>query len=122
MPEISIITVGFNTPKVPAKITRTPWGNADHVKTLTEGVIEVGTPTHGGIGVRHDVAKAKLSTHARAEAINEYGHLWFEEDCDWAIVCNEMPELFSERHRELAAESLERWNKTYLEASTGKEA
>lgn len=117
MPEINIIPVGFQ-PRRERQLF-TPWGGADHVEKLAEGVIQVGTPSHGGIGVENSVAFTMLSAAARAEAIVQGGWHWFEEDCNWAIVCSEMPTLFSERHRELAAESLKRWNARYLEA-TGK--
>ena len=115
MPEIVFIRVGFDDKPATPKVN-TPWGNADQVDKLAKGIIQVGTPSHGGIGVKQDVAAEKLSAAARAEAINQHGHLWFEEDCDWAIVAREMPEMFSERHRELAVESLKRWNERYLEA------
>ncbi len=114
MPEISIIKVGFEPH--PERQQHTPWGGADHVEKLAEGVIQVGTPSHGGIGVENSVALTSLTAAARAEAIVEGGWHWFEEDCDWAIVCSEMPTLFSQRHRELAAESLKRWNPRYLQA------
>lgn len=114
MPEISLIPVGFEDRRNTRPV-HTPWGEADTIETLAEGVIQVSTSTHGGIGVDSEVANKRLSAPARAEAIRQGGRLWFEEDCDWAIVCNEMPELFSERHRELAVESLKRWNQTYLD-------
>ena len=114
MPEIVFIRVGFDDKPAAPKIN-TPWGTAEQVDTLAKGIIQVGTPSHGGIGVEHDVAAAKLSAAARAEAIDQYDHLWFEEDCDWAIVCHEIPELFSKQHREMAARSLARWNQPYLD-------
>ena len=114
MPEIVFIRVGFDDKPAAPKIN-TPWGTADHVEELADGIIQVGTPTHGGIGVKHEVAAKRLSAAARTEAIDQYDHLWFEEDCDWAIVCHEIPELFSKQHREMAARSLARWNQRYLE-------
>ena len=115
MPEISIIKVGFES-RVPDRKLSTPWGEADHVEKLGEGVVQVGTPSHGGIGVDREVAAKRLTAAARAQATTQGGRYWFEEDCDWAIVAREMPEMFSERHRELAVESLKRWNERYLEA------
>ena len=114
MPEIVFIRVGFDDKPATPKV-KTPWGEADHVEKMTEGIIQVGTPSHGGIGVEHDVAAEKLSAAARAEAIDQHGYLWFEEDCDWAIVCHEIPELFSQQHRKMAAKSLARWNQPYLD-------
>ena len=115
MPEISIIKVGFES-RVPDRKLSTPWGEADHVEKIGEGVVQVGTPSHGGIGVDREVAAKRLTAAARAQATTQGGRYWFEEDCDWAIVAREMPEMFSESHRERAVESLERWNERYLEA------
>ena len=117
MPEIAIICVGFE-PR-PSRQMHTPWGGADHVEKLGEGVVQVGTPSHGGIGVEKSLAEERMSAKARSEAIRQGGWYWFEEDCDWALVATEMPELFSERDRRLAAESLKRWHPGYL-AATGK--
>lgn len=116
MSEIVFTNVGYNSQ--PRNAIHTPWGMADHVEKLGEGVIQVGTPSHGGIGVDDQVALKEMSAPARAQAIREGGRHWFEEDCDWAIVCNEMPTLFSTRHRELAVESLARWNQPYLDKTT----
>lgn len=117
MPEFASITTGYE-PR-PSRQLHTPWGGADHVENLGEGVIQVGTPSHGGIGVEKSLAAKRMSVEARSEAIQQDGWYWFEEDCDWALVAAEIPELFSERHRELAAESLKRWHPKYL-AATGK--
>jgi hypothetical protein len=57
---------------------RTPWGAADYVTEILEGVHNVSTPSHGGI---------KLSRERNA-AIPDYMRKaggWYEEDCDWCI-------------------------------------
>ncbi len=117
MPEISMIRFGYE-PRANHQM-RTPWGGADHIEKLGEGVIQVGTPSHGGIGVEKSVAERRMTLAARSEAIRQGDWYWFEEDCDWALVAAEIPEMFSERHRQLAAESLKRWHSNYLLA-TGK--
>jgi len=117
MPEITFMTIGFEN-RPTAKTMSTPWGTADHVEKIAEGVIEVGTPSHGGIGIEKPLAEQRLSTEARAKAIQQGGWFWFEEDCDWAIPVAEMPDLFTEpRHGpERVAEVLERWHPEYLAA------
>ena len=113
MPEISIIKVGFES-RVPDRKLSTPWGEADHVEKIGEGVVQVGTPSHGGIGVDREVAAKRLTAAARAQAITQGGRYWFEEDCDWAIVAAEFPEHFPDVDPDKVKESLERWNKEYL--------
>lgn len=62
----------------------TPWGIADNVITLADGIISYSTPTHGGIW---------LSASRQKELTNMIGHVpnwlgtqeWWEEDCDWAV-------------------------------------
>ena len=59
----------------------TPWGHADHVTELAEGIVSVGTPSHGGV---------RLSAERQAQlpaGIDNFLHNleWWEEDCDWAV-------------------------------------
>ena len=56
-----------------------PWGQVDYQRTIIEGIISVGTPSHGGI---------KLSAKRQAQ-MPDYMRSddgWYEEDCDWALV------------------------------------
>jgi len=63
---------------------RTPWGDAQDVRTIAEGIVEVSTAGHGGIhlaGERQRAVKAiapKFETWA--------GGPWYEEDCDVSLV------------------------------------
>ena len=91
----------------------TPWGAAQTEKTITKGIVAVTTSTHGGIGVSGEMAD-RLSRAARAEAIDQDGTYWFEEDCDWAIVAFEFPEYFPKDDPDKVKESLGRWNEAYL--------
>lgn len=70
----------------------TPWGYADHIKKIAEGITEYGTPSHGGIG---------LSATRILEMRDCYrnfapwaGKGWYEEDCDWAIAVLAFPKEF----------------------------
>ncbi len=56
----------------------TPWGIADYVGHIAEGIGVVGTPSHGGI---------KLSSE-RQKQMPEYLRTddgWYEEDCEWCL-------------------------------------
>jgi hypothetical protein len=60
---------------------RTPWGMADNETKIAEGIVEVSTPSHGGIC---------LSTERQAQlpkGIDNFTHdlRWWEEDCDWVV-------------------------------------
>ena len=73
---------------------RTPWGVADREYALAPGVVQVTTPSHGGIRVERGVAERRLSEAARsvpftAPTAEAY---WYEEDCDVLIVLWEIPE------------------------------
>lgn len=101
----------------------THWGPAQQTQTLGEGVIRVSTAGHGGIGVACDVANIQLSVAARARGHYDGVTYWYEEDCDWAIPLNEMPDDvvlkdFAGRTIEEARadilETLSLWNADYL--------
>jgi len=100
----------------------TPWGYADHVKQLADGVIWASTPSHGGIGVRIDVAN-RMSEPAqrRGERVGDY--LWYEEDCDWAIPAHELSHIQEKLSAciEEIIYYLSNWNPIYLfEIGLGK--
>lgn len=66
---------------------RTPWGAADAVEVLGEGVGVVFTPSHGG--VKLDAKRNKLIP---VPLRREGG--WYEEDCEAYFPMYVMPELF----------------------------
>ncbi len=65
-----------NTP--PRKGMSTPWGQADHVSRILEGMCRVGTPSHGGIKLNRE-RNAQVPDYIRRDGG------WYEEDCEWAI-------------------------------------
>ena len=60
----------------------TPWGNADSVKPILNGVVSVSTPSHGGLRVTHkafnDLAMDK--SYLDKVAIKDSKYYWFEDD------------------------------------------
>ena len=66
---------------------RTPWGKADNIEILAEGIIQVGTPSHGGV-------KLDRKRNAQVPSYMRRKGGWYEEDCDWAIVATVFPDAF----------------------------
>lgn len=71
------------------KITSSPWGKVDEQRVLAPGIVQVFTPSHGGIYVAPDLL-AKMPI--KSTAYSQGG--WFEEDCDWSLVALAFPEAF----------------------------
>lgn len=74
----------------------TPWGKADTVHKLMKGVIEVGTPTHGGILVGRAVARKLLSPQAQCIGFSWGQYLAFEEDCACYAFIYENAAIYAE--------------------------
>ena len=70
----------------------TPWGKSDSKINVTKGISFVGTPSHGGYAVTPSAAKKFLSESAIKRGLAYGGYLFFEEDCDYAIVQLELLE------------------------------
>ena len=60
----------------------TPWGRADHVEQLCEGIWIVGTPSHGGVYVAPELWET-MPPDMRETNYSEGG--WFEEDSDLVL-------------------------------------
>lgn len=97
----------------------TPWGWADSVRELAPGIIQVSTPSHGGIWLAPD-RLAQVAPEWRAYAAkwsHGWGEAWFEEDCCALAVVATWPWLFArlgqswEHVQADAIERLERWMK-----------
>lgn len=70
----------------------TPWGPAQYLDTIADGIEFYSTAGHGGI---------KLSPERHAAVQQSYpnfttfaGGAWYEEDCDVAVVMATFPEYF----------------------------
>lgn len=73
---------------------RTPWGESDNVVQVAEGIQWVTTPGHGGYKLTPEKVK-EIPPALVAASFNRQGYNgWFEEDCDWAMVCLTFPEIF----------------------------
>lgn len=107
----------------------TPWGVAQSVELLDDGVFWVQPQEHGGLLIEHDKAETLLS--AKAIAIGKWWNtfLAFEEDDAMLVVFYEHPELYPWAEEELihnlAEECLHRMYPDYFMESlpvTTKEA
>lgn len=73
----------------------TPWGVADHIDHLGDGIMVVTTPGHGGAFVPNNML-SKVDPRGRADAKKWSGsENWYEEDCCIAWVAIAFPEKFS---------------------------
>ena len=67
--------------------SRTPWGTADNVYHTAPGIVQAGTPGHGGVKLSPE-RNRQIPTALR----NASG--WYEEDCESNIVGMVYPEAF----------------------------
>jgi len=98
-----------------------PWGPIQDLEYLAEGIDFAMTASHGGIRVTKACAEESLTAAARRCAINEGDYYFFEEDCNYAIVLYELPQLRRKAlgtdikdHEGYILRSLKAWNVAYL--------
>jgi hypothetical protein len=87
----------------------TPWGKADTVQKIADGITLVDTPSHGGF----HIAKHRQGEIPKAARDNRFnpGTPWYEEDCEAYIVMVAFPEVatFLGVERSHALERLRAW-------------
>jgi len=82
----------------------TPWGPSQHVTPLVDGVFEVDTAGHGGLGL--DAAAYKsLPANIRKGGEKQGPYYWFEEDCAFGLVMVAHPDWYRIR----VQRSLDHW-------------
>jgi hypothetical protein len=91
----------------------TPWGAADHMDTIAEGIVFYSTPSHGGFWLSAE--RLRQVNKVFREATFVKGGQWYEEDCDAAMVVVSFPQYFEVSMVQRAAESLKRWHPTVAE-------
>jgi hypothetical protein len=92
--DIQCVTVN-RTHKPTGKATNmhinTPWGRSDHEREIAPGILEVSTPSHGGLYL--DAQRWQELT--RSFAFKPFaGPQWLEEDCDFVFAVIRWPEFF----------------------------
>jgi hypothetical protein len=90
----------------------TPWGHPDTVKEIAPGIIRYDTPSHGG----YWLSPERLATMPKClQEFIPFGGpqtgpgRWFEEDCDWSVVCLAFPQFFPPDAIPAALKTLERY-------------
>ena len=84
----------------------TPWGTSDHVQDIGRGILSVDTPSHGGYFVPTSLLPAIPEAHQKRAEYWSGSRNWYEEDCEWASVAVAFPDLFDEKAREAAAQTI----------------
>lgn len=79
-----------------------PWGWVDHSKTLADGIVEVQTPSHGGIHLSPERVAMMPDVARRPGG-------WYEEDCEWSLVALRFPEAFTSKQHALALKTARGW-------------
>lgn len=79
-----------------------PWGRIDNARRLADGIVCVGTASHGGIYLSPSLNVAMPDVF-RCESG------WYEEDCEWALVALIYPDAFSEKAQASAHETIKNW-------------
>lgn len=67
-----------------------PWGEIQRCVLICHGVYQVSTASHGGVMLTVRLARALLSSEARACGFQDGRYLCFEEDCQAAAVLLEL--------------------------------
>lgn len=93
--------------------TSTPWGVADSSRCIARGIMEYGTPSHGGFHL-------SKSRQAQMPAALRLDHGWYEEDCDYARVVLGFPQFFSGEEIAGAMGTVRNWFPDAFEAFTGR--
>jgi len=92
--------------------THSPWGGVQSAKEYAPGIWSVCTPSHGGFSLSPE-RNTKVADCWRSDTG------WYEEDCEWAIVCATWPEFFTEVWRLQADVTLRNWHPDGYEATHG---
>ena len=74
---------------------KTPWGNADTIENLGDGIVIVTTSSHGGVYIPGELLMNIPTPFYEGEGYaSQRGQGWFEEDCDMSIAIVFFPEHF----------------------------
>jgi hypothetical protein len=90
-----------------------PWGPVDQVRQLDVGILEIGTPSHGGLKL-----SPKLNKEMPAASRRKGG--WYEEDVEWSLVALKFPGVFSPADVGHAIQTAKDWLPKEYEAITGE--
>lgn len=98
----------------------TPWGPAQHQRTLAPGIVEYMTASHGGIHLNAKRVGEIPPTLKRFIKTADDGGAWFEEDCEWSLAATAFPQFFDDKARVSAEATLRNWFPEAWEAVYGR--
>lgn len=84
----------------------TPWGRADFVRDLGQGILAVSTPEHGGIYVPPELLNKIPESRRQYAKRWSRSESWYEEDVAWACVAEAFPHLFTAEQNKAAKATL----------------
>jgi hypothetical protein len=70
----------------------TPWGKSQTLEEIADGIRHVTTSRHGGYWL-----SANRVREVKRRFPQWQGGSWYEEDCDWCLVCLSFPEIWTDR-------------------------
>ena len=93
---------------------KTPWGMSDSQKEIGMGIICITTPSHGGYFVPNETQKLMKEEvrNVSTFAGRSNSGVWYEEDCDWALVCYSFPDLFPKEAYSHALNTIKHFHKS----------
>lgn len=91
----------------------TPWGSAQSIDKIADGIVQVSTASHGGIGL-DETRNAQMPDALRVDGG------WYEEDVQWALVVLAFPDLFPDRIAQDAPRVVKEWFPDRWTAHTGE--
>jgi hypothetical protein len=77
----------------------TTWGKDDTITRISDGIVEVSTPSHGGFILSEARMKA-MPEHLKACSWTKDNN--FEEDCSWCAVVLAWPQYFDAKRIDAA--------------------
>ena len=83
----------------------TPWGEAQQINTVADGITWVSTASHGGFIISAE-RRAAMPKSLREFSTFAGGNA-YEEDCDAAIVIAAFPECFTAKQVESAVSTID---------------
>ena len=90
------------------ELIHTPWGYADQVEHIADGIAFYSTPRHGGFKLSIERVKQCAPAHQVHLKSGGVG-VWYEEDCEAAKVILAFPQYFTADQVETAQQSFEHW-------------
>ena len=86
---------------------QTPWGLSQSSEEIAPGIVFHSTASHGG----YELSPARVASMPKP--LREFepwaGPGYYEEDCDWSVVCLAFPQFFPDDAQGAAMRTLERY-------------